>query len=317
MQMSRRALLAAASALTATGLPRAWAGAGADGKFTVAFAGSMGVVMDEGVGPAFQAKSGAQYQGIGQAAMALAHLLSAKTMMADVFIPVSPAPMKAVEEAGLVDEGQGIPVASTQIVLAYSPASKFAAAIAKAGTKAGAKSGGAAWTKILQEPGFRFGRTDPTTDPQGQYVLYTLQLAEMLYKMPGLAKTIAGPDVNEAQIFTEPSLLSRLQEGQIDATLGYQSAVVSQKLPFIALPSEINFSDPSKNKDWYSKASLTLTSKGTSKTLHPGLLVFYAAALKNATNPTAAQGFVDFLASQTGQAIFAEYGYGPARGPKI
>ncbi|MDR3521050.1 MAG: extracellular solute-binding protein [Acidocella sp.] len=305
MQISRRALLVASSALLATGGKSAWA----DAKFTVAFAGSMGVVMDEGVGPAYQAQSGAQYQGIGQAAMALAHLLSAKTMMADVFIPVSPAPMKAVEEAGLVDEGQGIPVASTQIVLAYSPASKFAAAIAKAK--------GAAWTKILQEPGFRFGRTDPNTDPQGQYVLYTLQLAEMLYKMPGLAKSIAGADVNESQIFTEPSLLSRLQEGQIDATLGYQSAVVSQKLPFITLPSEINFSDPSKNKDWYSKASLTVTDKGATKTVHPGLLVFYAAALKNATNPTAAKGFVDFLASKTGQAIFAEYGYGPARGPKI
>jgi molybdate/tungstate transport system substrate-binding protein len=305
MHLSRRALLAASSALLATGLPRAEA----EGKFTVAFAGSMGVVMDEGVGPAFQVKSGAQYQGIGQAAMALAHLLSAKTMMADVFIPVSPAPMKAVEEAGLVDEGQGIPVASTQIVLAYSPTSKFAAAIAKAK--------GADWTKILQEPGFRFGRTDPNTDPQGQYVLYTLQLAEMFYKQPGLAKAIAGADVNEAQIFTEPSLLSRLQEGQIDATLGYQSAVVSQKLPFISLPAEINFSDPSKSKDWYSKAALTVTAKGVTKTLHPGLLVFYAAALKNATNPVAAQGFVDFLASKTGQAIFAEYGYGPARGPKI
>ncbi|HQT62985.1 MAG: hypothetical protein B7Z75_10395 [Acidocella sp. 20-57-95] len=307
MQITRRSLLAASSAFAAAG----FAPALADSKFTVAFAGSMGVVMDEGVGPAYQVKSGAQYQGIGQAAMGLAHLLAAKTLLADVFIPVSAAPMKAVEAAGLVAAGTAVPVASTSIVLAYSPKSKFAAAIANAHTNA------MEWTKILRNPGFRLGRTDPNTDPQGQYVLYTLQLAEILYKQPGLAKAIAGPDVNEAQIFTEPSLLARLQEGQIDATLGYESAVISQKLPYIRLPAEINFSDPSQNKDWYSKAALTVSDKGTSKTIHPGLLVFYAAALKNAANPVAAQGFVDFLTSKQGQAIFTEYGYGPARGPNI
>ncbi len=305
MPISRRALLAASSAFAASGLAPALA----DTKFTVAYAGSMGVVMDEGVGPAYQVKADAQYQGIGQASMGLAHLLTAKTLLADVFVPVSPAPMKAVEAAGLVDAGTAVPVASTSIVLAYSPKSKFATAIAHAK--------GAEWTKILRNPALRFGRTDPATDPQGQYVLYTLKLAEIFYKQPGLAKTIAGADTNSAQIFAEPSLLARLAEGQIDATLGYESAVISQKLPYIKLPAEINFSDPSKNKDWYSKAALTLTDKGVSKTIHPGLLVFYAAALKNAADPTAAQGFVDFLTSPQGQAIFAEYGYGPARGPNI
>jgi len=305
MNLSRRALLALTSAATAAGLSPAWA----DDKFTVAFAGSMGVVMDKGVGPAFQAKSGAQYQGIGQAALGLAHLLAAKSLIADVFVPVSPAPIKVVEQAGLVVPGAAVPVASTSIVLAYSPHSKFAAQIAHAK--------GAAWTKILANPALRLGRTDPSTDPQGQYVLYTLQLAELFYQKPGLKTAIAGADVNEAQIFTEPSLLARLQEGQIDATLGYESAVISQKLPYITLPAEINFSDPTKAKSWYAKAALTVTAKGVTKTIHPGLLVFYAAALANAPNPTAAQGFVDFLASKTGQAIFAEYGYGPAKGPKI
>lgn len=305
MHISRRHLLALYTAALTASAGRAWA----DEKFTVAFAGSMGVVMDEGVGPAFQAKSGAQYQGIGQAAMALAHLLSAKSMVADVFIPVSPGPMKIVEEAGLVTPGQALPIASTQIVLAYSPASKFAASLAHAK--------GAEWTKIFRDPGFRLGRTDPNVDPQGQYVLYALQLAERFYKQPGLAKSVTGEDVNPSQIFAEPSLLARLQNGQIDATLGYESAVISQKLPYITLPAEINFSDPGKAKDWYSKAALTVTAKGVTKTIHPGLLVFYAAALANAPNPKAAQGFVEFLAGKTGQAIFAEYGYGPATGPKI
>jgi molybdate/tungstate transport system substrate-binding protein len=302
MHITRRHMLAATPCLLAAGARPARA----DGVFTVAFAGSMGVVMDQGIGPAFQAKTGIQYQGIGQAAFGLAHLLAGKSLMADVFLPVSPGPMKVVEEAGLVAPGAAVPVASTQIVLAWSPKSKFARQFAAAK--------GDEWLKILQTPGLRFGRTDPATDPQGQYALYTMQLAALLYKNASLMTAITG---GESQVFSEPSLLARLQEGQVDATLGYESAVTSQKLPYLTLPPEINFSTPALNKEWYSKASLTLTVKGVTKTVHPGLLVFYAAALANAANPAAAASFLAFLQGAQARAIFAEYGYGPPRGKAI
>jgi molybdate/tungstate transport system substrate-binding protein len=302
MHITRRHILAATPCLLAAGASPARAA----GVFTVAFAGSMGVVMDQGIGPAFQAKTGIQYQGIGQAALGLAHLLAGKSLVADVFVPVSPGPMKVVEEAGLVAPGAAVPVASTQIVLAWSPKSKFARQFAAAK--------GDDWIKILQTPGLRFGRTDPATDPQGQYVLYTMQLAASLYTNPALATGITG---DESQIFAEPSLLARLQEGQVDATLGYESAVISQKLPYLTLPPEINFSTPALAKDWYSKAQLTLTVKAVTKIVHPGLLVFYAAALTNAPNPAAASSFMAFLTGKQAQAIFAEYGYGPPKGKAI
>jgi molybdate/tungstate transport system substrate-binding protein len=276
----------------------AWAGE----TLNVVYAGSMGVVMDRGIGPAFTAKTGVAFHGKGQAAMGLAHLLAAKSISADVFVSVSPGPIKVVEAAGLVDEA--VPVASTSIVLAYSPSSTFADAL-------GAK--GADWTKILATPGLRFGRTDPATDPQGAYVLYTLQLAETYYKAPGLEKAVAGAANNPAEIFAEQSLLARLQDGQIDATLGYESAVISQHLPFVALPAQINFSNPAMAKDWYSKASLSV--KG--KVMHPGPLVFYAAVLKNAADPQDAAKFVAFLNSPAGQALFEQYGYNPGKGKKI
>jgi len=300
MPISRRWMLAGTPCLLAT------LGAGAAeaaGKITVAFAGSMGVVMDQGIGPAFAAKSGTQYQGIGQAALGLAHLLAAKSLQADVFVSVSKAPVEVLEAAKLVD--QAVPVASTEIVLAYSPKSKFAAAIAAAGD---------GWPQVLSRKGVRFGRTDPKTDPQGQYVLYTLQLASIYYKQPGLVEKIAG---GQAEIFAEPSLLARLQEGEIDATLGYKSAVISQKLPFVSLPAEINCSDPAMAKDWYSKAALTVTKDGVSKTVHPGPLVFYASALADAANPAGAAAFVAFLQSADGQALFKKYGYDPGKGPAI
>lgn len=300
MPISRRWMLAATASLSATvAAKRAYAA----GKITVAFAGSMGVVMDRGIGPAFEAKTGTEYQGIGQAALGLAHLLVAKSLSADVFVSVSPAPIKVVEAAKLVDTA--VPVASTEIVLAYSPKSKFAGAIADAGN---------AWPQVLSANGFRFGRTDPQTDPQGQYVLYTLQLASLYYKHPGLQERIAGPKSN---IFAETSLLAQLEEGEVDATLGYESAVISQNLPYVKLPAEINFSNPALTKTWYSLASLTVTKDKVTKIVHPGPLVFYAAALKNAANPEAATAFVAFLQSADGQALFKKYGYNPGQGPAI
>jgi molybdate/tungstate transport system substrate-binding protein len=279
----------------------------ADPTFSVAFAGSMGVVMDKGLGPAFQAQSGAQYQGYGQGALALAHLITGKSLNPDVFISVSPAPMKLVESAGLAEGA--LPIASTEIVLAYDPKSKFAADLAKAK--------GGAWTSILANPDLHFGRTDPKTDPQGQYVLYTLQLAGLYYHQPDLESKVAGDTENPEQIFAEPSLLARLADGQIDATLGYESAVISQKLPFITLPPEINFSTPALAKTWYAKAALTSTTNGVTKTTHPGSLVFYAAALKNAPHPDEAAAFLKFLQTTQAQAILKEYGYNPGKGPTL
>ena len=302
---TRRWLIAATASLIALG-----AGIGAaqaqNSSITVAYAGSMGALMDRGISPAFTAKTGTNVHGIGQAAMALAHLITAKSINPDVFVSVSAPPIKVVTAAGL---SQGaVPIASTAMVLAYSPASKFAAQFAKPGADVG---------QLLLTPGLRIGRTDPRVDPQGQYGLFALQLAETYYKQPGLAEKVAGPTINPAQIFTEPSLLARLQAGQIDATIGYESAVISQHLPFIALPAEINFSDPAYQKDWYSKATLTLTMQGKTKTVHPSPLVYYATALKNAPHPQDADAFVKFLTSKQGQALFAKYGYGAAKGPSL
>ncbi|MDE2343366.1 MAG: extracellular solute-binding protein [Betaproteobacteria bacterium] len=297
MSVSRRLLLAAPLAFAATGR------ASAAGAVTVAYAGSMGKLMDQGLNPSFAASTGVGVHGIPTGAVALAHLIAGGALKADVFVPVSAGPAKIVEAAGLAS-GKAVPVASTSMVLAYSPTSKFAAQFAAAQ--------GADWTRIFQDPGFRLGRTDPTIDPQGQYVLFALQLAEAYYNLPGFAQKVAGPMLNPAQVFAEPSLLARLEAGQIDATLGYKSAVVSQKLPFIELPDAVNLSNPAL-KPAYAKASLEV--KG--KVIHPSPLVFYAMALKGAANPKAAAAYISFLAGPDGQAIFKRFGYGPGKGPSV
>lgn len=264
--------------------------------------------MNEGMNPAFTKATGVSVHGIGRGAVGLAHLIVGGAMRPDVFVPVSAEAAKIVLNAGKAEKAQ--PVASTSMVLAYSPASKFAAQFKAAK--------GDDWTKIFLNPDFRLGRTNPQVDPQGRYVLFALQLAELYYKLPGFAKKVAGEMINPAQIFAEPSLLARLQAGQIDATLGYKSAVVSQKLPYIELPAEINLSDPAFTNTLYKQASLTVKGKdGQSKEIHPSPLVFYAMVLKAAAHKADAEKYLSFLVGPQGQALFKAYGYGPGMGGDI
>ncbi|WP_241609054.1 extracellular solute-binding protein [Rosenbergiella australiborealis] len=275
---------------------------------TVTYAGSMGVVMDNGLGPDFAKQHHVDYQGQGQGAYGMARLLAAKKVVADVFVSITPGPIDVLKQAGLVDQAQ--PVASTRMVIAYNPRSRFAPQLAKTGLTTSLP-----WWKILTEPGFRFGRTDPTSDPQGQNIIFTLKLAENYYQQPGLAQKIMGPVINPQQIAAEGGLLTRLQAGQIDAASGYESATRSAKLPYIVLPDEINLSNPDDSQQWYDKVSFTLTDQtGQQKIYRPQPLVFYAVVLKNAPHPQLARDFVHYLMSKPAQKIFKDNGYDQPKG---
>lgn len=278
------------------------------GQITVAYAGSMGVVMDRGMGPAFERDTGYRFRGIGQGAFALAHLLAGRTTRVDAFVSITRGPIGVLREAGLADHA--VPVASTAMVLAYSPHSRFRKDFA-------APDAAARWYEILQKKGLRFGRTDPRTDPQGRNVLFTFELAQRYYGRPDLSRQVLGQPVNPAQIFPEPSLLARIDSGAIDATVGYESATKSLKLPFITLPNQINLSDPAMVADWYAKAAITLTVKGRRRVLHTEPLVFYACVPRNAPNPAAGHAFVSMLQSGKGQDLFARYGYNPPLGRSV
>lgn len=276
----------------------------------VAYAGSMGAVMDQHIGPAFAKAHDVQYEGIGQGAYALAHLLAGKEMRADVFISVTPGPMRIMIKDGLVK--RAVPVASTEMVIAYSPKSRFASRFVAAA------HGKQAWYKVLETRGLRFGRTDPATDPQGRNIIFTFLLAQRYYHQPGLAKKILGAWRNPSQIFTEPSLLARLESGQVDASSGYLSAVLSQRLPFIKLPPEINLANPAYYDAWYSKASFAVAGpKGKSAVVKPAPLVFYAAPLANAEHPKLAAEFIAFITGGDGQKLLRDGGYDPPVGGNL
>ncbi|KNC05552.1 ABC transporter substrate-binding protein [Pantoea sp. RIT-PI-b] len=277
----------------------------------VTYAGSMGKVMDQSLGPAFAKQNNGNYEGQGQGAYGMARLLASKKITADVFVSITPGPMQILKDAGLIDDA--IPVASTSMVVAYSPKGKYAQQFAQA------KGSDASWLKVLATPGIKFGRTDPINDPKGQNIIFTLLLAEKYYQQPGIADKIMGGYQNPAQTHLEGGLLTRLESGQVDAAAGYESEVISAHLPYVALPDEINLSNPAMAKQWYDTVSFNVKdSAGKGEVLHTQPLVYYAAVLKNAPHGAAAgQAFVDFMLSQPGQALFKQNGYAAPKGGSL
>ncbi|WP_336777842.1 extracellular solute-binding protein [Pantoea sp. USHLN256] len=277
----------------------------------VTYAGSMGKVMDQSLGPAFAKQNNGNYEGQGQGAYGMARLLASKKITADVFVSITPGPMQILKDAGLIDDA--IPVASTSMVVAYSPKGKYAQQFAQA------KGSDASWLKVLATPGIKFGRTDPINDPKGQNIIFTLLLAEKYYQQPGIADKIMGGYQNPAQTHLEGGLLTRLESGQVDAAAGYESEVISAHLPYVALPDEINLSNPAMAKQWYDTVSFNVKdSAGNDEVLHTQPLVYYAAVLKNAPHGAAAgQAFVDFMLSQPGQALFKQNGYAAPKGGSL
>jgi molybdate/tungstate transport system substrate-binding protein len=276
----------------------------------VAYAGSMGVAMDRFIGPAFAKANGVEYQGIGQGAYGLARRLQGKLLQADVFISITPGPIDILKKAGMI--GAALPVASTQMVIIYSPRSRFAPEFEAAA------QGKKPWYDVLQTRGLRFGRTDAATDPQGQNIIFTMLLAQNFYQQPGLADRILGGYQNRQQMFTEPALLSRLEAGQIDASSGYLSAARSHHLPFIELPDEINLSNPQMDAGWYKSVQFRIKlPSGKEATLNTQPLVFYATVLKDSKQPALAEQFMHFLQHPEGQKMFRDNGYGPPKGGPI
>src|SRR5689334_20278628 len=109
----------------------------------VAYAGSMGSLMDGGIKPAVAKALNAELQGRAQGSTGLANLIIAGSIRPDVFISVTPGPMRTVLKARKAQDA--LPIARTEMVIAYSPHGQYAADLAKAGA-----SGAKPWWQILE-----------------------------------------------------------------------------------------------------------------------------------------------------------------------
>jgi molybdate/tungstate transport system substrate-binding protein len=264
----------------------------------VAYAGSMGSMMEGPIKSAAASTLKIDFHGRAQGSSALAQLIVGGSIRPDVFVPVTPGPALTILRSGKADSAQ--PIAHTEMAIAYSPKSKFATRF-----DAAAKGKEDLW-KILQEPGLRFGRTDPVTDPQGRNIIFTMMLAAKTTKQPDLVEKVLGPTINEKQIFTEPTVMARLQSGELDAASAYKIQPGPLNLPYVPLPAEINLSGQNVRAE---HPDVTLSVGG--KTYTPEPLIYYAAVLKDAPNAKGAEAFMEWLKGDEAQRIFRKYNYDP------
>jgi molybdate/tungstate transport system substrate-binding protein len=269
------------------------------GTVSVMYAASLTSLFEHKVAPAFQTATGFTFQGEGKGSVAIANLIKDKTRTPDVFVSADPDVNRTLQGPANGDYvSWWVPLARTEMVIGWSPKSKFA------NDFQAAKSGGKTWESVLEEPGLRLGRTDPELDPKGYRTLMLFQLDESRTGQSGEGQRILGPAGNAAQIFPEEQLVARLQAGELDAGFFYTIEAIEAELPYLTLPSSINQGDPAQ-ADHYATATYT-NKKGTTFKGSPA--VYTVTVPSTAKNTLGAESFVQYLFGKEGQDLLVKQG---------
>ena len=190
--------------------------------------------------------------------------IQGKTTKQDIFISAGGA-----SEASLMGKKNGNWVSwyaqfgTTPLLLGYNPKSKFAHDLLTM-----------PWYKVVTMPGFLIGRTDPATDPKGVLADTALDDAAKTYNLPAL-KTLG---TETSDVYTEQSLVGRLQAGQVDAGFFYGVEATAANLKTVTL------------------GPIKLTSP------------YMITILNHAAHPAAATAFVKWLLGSSGATILKSEG---------
>ncbi|HTP15430.1 MAG TPA: substrate-binding domain-containing protein [Streptosporangiaceae bacterium] len=283
--------------------PSASDSARASGPASVAYAASLAYLNEKVIAPAFEKSTGLSYTGLAGPSDGLEAKIASGEITPNVFeavggdniTPLFPRFTKWY-----------IHYAETSLVLAYNPNSKYASQFeAIASGKEPIKN----LFTLMEQPGFKLGRTDPNTDPQGRAFIYMLELARAKYSLPAdtvskILGGVAAGSANSPQIFDEATLPARLQAGRLDAASAYAAQAAQLRLRYISLPAGINLGDGALAKR-YSKASITITGNVTKHGSPLGIDITTIGSKDQA----AADAFVSFVLSPGGLALHKQAGY--------
>jgi molybdate/tungstate transport system substrate-binding protein len=150
-----------------------------------------------------------------------------------------------------------------------------------------------------------FKRPNPTIDSGGYRAIFVFDLAERLYKLPGLKQRVLGDDHNESQYFDRTKEFPLIRDGRIDVFLTYITNPLVEGFPFLDLPEEIDQSNPSM-QNWYETAGYRNPRGQTFRGAYAAYAVTIPVA---AASPTAAEAFVRLLLSEKGMTMFERAGF--------
>lgn len=223
--------------------------------------------------------------------------------------------------------------ATNQLVLAYTPQSKYAEELNINN-----------WYEILSRPEVRVGLADPRMDAVGYRTLMVTKLAEKYYgdrtimqetvaryfTVPIIAREEDGVSIITVPELLEPSsdrmylrgasmqLIALLQSNDIDYTFEYKSVVAQQGIEYLELPPEINLGDETCVDD-YRQVRVKIDFRRF-KSVVPefdGLPIAYGLTVAaSSEKKEAAARFIEFVLSTDGQRIFNENHHPPLTPPE-
>ncbi|MGH9169462.1 MAG: substrate-binding domain-containing protein [Acidimicrobiales bacterium] len=282
------------------------------GTASVACAGSLTKLYGTTLGPKFAEATGDHFGGPPCAGSSdLAQEIKSKAISPGVFLAVGVSPIETLipTRAKFV-----INLATDPLVVAYSAKSRDASQLDAIAS--GSKPVSDLF-RLMATPGFKLGRTDPTQDPQGEFFILMMELAQTSLDLPaGEADAILGispssPYGAASQQFDEDVLPSDELEGEVDAGSSYLSEALQYGLKYITLPSDLNFSDPA-DASTYSSVHLEVSGaavKGTLVTLDATLVLPAPGTTVSAADQSADDAFVTYLLSSAGRAVLHTAGY--------
>ncbi|MFP4174819.1 MAG: extracellular solute-binding protein [Halobacteriales archaeon] len=274
--MRRREFVRALAGAGATGTVAA-SGCLSSGGVTVLSAGSLAVVLDEGVGPAFEDDTGTAYSGEYYGSTAVMRMVQEGQK--------SPAVVVSAD-AGLLRErlydeyaDWDVVFASNSVGIAYNEDTRVGERLEDGDT----------WYEVLRDADKgEVAISDPDLDPLGYRAVQMFELAEEKYGLDGFKDGMLAKVYKEPQ---EAQLLAGVRSGTRSAAIAYGNMAVDHGIPFLELPDDINFSDPELT-DKYAEATYTMED-GT--TVEGSPVLYNATILKDSKRRDAGTAFVSFL----------------------
>jgi molybdate/tungstate transport system substrate-binding protein len=273
------------------------------GEVFIMYAGSLVKTFESTIGPSFQNDTGYNYVGEGKGSVQLANMIIDKQRDPDVFVSAGTIPIEKLMSSNSPLAHWLVKFASAEMVIAYTPNSPLFNELESA------RKGERPWYEVLSEDGLKFRRSDPELDPKGYYMIIAAKLANIYYNDSTIKDRILGEDRNPAQLLPEESLLTTLQQGQIDAAATYKHEAVARGLPYITLPREINLGDPEVS-NYYGQASYTL---GNGQIVKGDTIDFSLTIPETSKNIDGSIAFVNFLLSEKGLDMLEMDGLNPIK----
>lgn len=153
------------------------------GTVNVAYASSLEYLDEKVVGPAFTKAEGYTYSGRGASSGDLEADIASGEISPNVFESVGGDNITPLEPKFT---NWYVQYAGTSIVVAYNPKSQYASQFAAI---ASGKEPLSNLFTLMEQPGFKLGRTDPNIDPQGRDFIFMLELAQSYYHLPASTVT--------------------------------------------------------------------------------------------------------------------------------